>query len=745
MEPKHLKFINTGLKFVPTFNRIDLYFLIFNFYNSLHSLNNNVIYKSSSINTINTSNNNPHLIKYLNKNFPYPKKNMFTLNNSKEFYKLYFTNLLKEFNNTNYNNSSSFSFFDKLLRAIKYKDIIITQCDKNVGIAIFQSSIYNSLCISHLQDTNTYSHLPLNPQSQLLNSARKLLLDLNSKNHISSNLASKLLDTIQQKKLPKFRALPKLHKPNFDIRPLINCSNSTTSCMSKTIDFYLKPIMANHFTYLKDSQFLLQKIHDLSLDLDSELLTADFSSLYTNIPLDDCITVISDIIKHHNLDQINASGFHSLLQFTLKNSFFSYTHKKTILYYQQIKGVPMGTACGPTVACVYLSYFELRYHHMLNETIYFRFIDDIFQIMKKGIFLPFKDIYPNLTLNIETGNSVTFLDLTISINKDLTLDTNLYVKPTHTSSLLPYNSNHPSHITKNIPKSLICRIKKICSDHRNFLINTSKTHLDLIKRGFPHNTIQHHIRYYSSIDRLTLLPYKTKPIPLCNNTISFTTFFDKNFPNLYNRIKDYFNLSYHNYDFSLKIFYKIYPNLNTLLINNINPYSYNHFSICKNNFCKICPYANTNKLLTNPYNLPLLIPSKSSCSSVHSIYIIQCTKHNVFYVGQTSRRINIRILEHLNKIRKYIKSKSNNEAYLVESDKDQTYLYNHFSDTSHNLDFDFRFQVFVTNFNFFRLRMETDLIHIFNSQHPNGLNTCTNQNLQLLSNYPTPPFKSTFI
>ena len=745
LEHRQLKFINTGLKYVPTFNKIDLYFLIYNFYNSLHSLNNNVIFATHSTNTNNNSNIHPQLIKYLNKNFPNPKKDIFTLNNSKEFYKLYFTNLLKEFNTDQYNNTTSFSFFDKLLRSIKNKNIIITQCDKNVGISLFQSSIYNSLCINHLKDSNTYKPLTHNPQQDLLNSARLLLSDLKSKSHISSNLASILTESVKNKKLPKFRALPKLHKPNFDIRPLINCSNTTTSCFSKTIDFYLKPIMTNHFTYLKDSQYLLQKIHNLTLEPDSELLTADFSSLYTNIPLDDCITVISDIIKLHNLDHINASGFHSLLKFTLINSFFSFTYNKSILYFQQIKGVPMGTACGPTVACVYLSYFELRYHHMLNKTIFFRFIDDIFQIIKKGIFLPFKDIYPNLTLNIETGNSVTFLDLSISINNDLSLDTNLYVKPTHTSSLLPYNSNHPSHITKNIPKSLICRIKKICSDHSNFLINSSKTHLDLITRGFPHNTIQHHIRYYSSLDRISLLPYKSKPMPLTKNTISFTTFFDKNLPNLYNKIKDYYDLSFHNYEFSLKIYYKIYPNLNTLLINNINPYSYNHFSICKKLTCKTCPHANTNNILTNIYNLPILIPSKSSCSSTNCIYIIQCTRHNIFYIGQTSRMINIRIVEHLRKIRKYKKSRSNNDFYLTDSDKDQTYLYNHFSDPNHNLDLDFKFQVFVSNFSFHRLRMETDLIYLFNTQYPKGLNTCTNQNLQQLTTYPTPPIKSTFV
>ena len=66
----------------------------------------------------------------------------------------------------------------------------------------------------------------------------------------------------------------------------------------------------------------------------------------------------------------------------------------------------MGTACGPPVACLYLSYFELRYQRILTATIFFRYIDDIFQFKNKKITIPFDLIYPGLTLNTETGNSV---------------------------------------------------------------------------------------------------------------------------------------------------------------------------------------------------------------------------------------------------------------------------------------------------------------------------------------------------
>ena len=65
----------------------------------------------------------------------------------------------------------------------------------------------------------------------------------------------------------------------------------------------------------------------------------------------------------------------------------------------------------------------------------------------------------NLIDNIVYGEEIAFLDLSISFDY-LTnrIRTNLYTKPTNTYSYLLYNSNHPGHIFRNIPKSLFIRI-----------------------------------------------------------------------------------------------------------------------------------------------------------------------------------------------------------------------------------------------------------------------------------------------
>lgn len=101
--------------------------------------------------------------------------------------------------------------------------------------------------------------------------------------------------------------------------------------------------------------------------------------------------------------------------------------KKKHFSYKQTTGIPMGTACSLTVACVYLSYFELRYQLILTTTLFCRYIDDVFQSKIKGQSFPFEEIYPGLTLNTETSKSVNFLDLIISITPTNTIHKNLFV------------------------------------------------------------------------------------------------------------------------------------------------------------------------------------------------------------------------------------------------------------------------------------------------------------------------------
>lgn len=125
----------------------------------------------------------------------------------------------------------------------------------------------------------------------------------------------------------------------------------------------------------------------------------------------------------------------------------------------------MGTIVGPSIANIYVFLLETKWLNIYNPFYYKRYIDDLFLIVK-NIFLKstiesLKTSFRNLTLNLEYGSKVVFLDLNLEIDP-LTkmLDFTLYTKPTNTFSFLITSSNHPNHIFKNIPKSLFIRIRR---------------------------------------------------------------------------------------------------------------------------------------------------------------------------------------------------------------------------------------------------------------------------------------------
>jgi hypothetical protein len=389
----------------------------------------------------------------------------------------------------------------------------------------------------------------------------------------------------------------------------------------------------------------------------------------------------------------------------------------------------MGTACGPSVANSYLQFYEIKFRNFLDKTLYFRYIDDIL-FTDKALLDNFKNIFPNLILTHSTGKTVQFLDLNISLDLDFGFNFDLFIKKTNTFSYLNSKSNHTLQVFRGVIITLVHRIRKICSDYHMFFYHANLLFSRLLEKGYNPKLIQNIIRSYSNVDRKSLLSYKTKNVStIFDNSIFYITTFDKRIFNSSNLLKNIWACSIDNNSFLKKFIFKtIYKNninFNSYYVNNFFiPFSSESFKNCQEPTCNICKYANTSIILNNSLNLPLLIPSPSSCHSLNCIYIINCTRCSKFYVGQTSRSIKVRIKEHLYKIKYFINLNLNfgNLEDKISSNKDTEILYRHFA-SNHNLEQDFKFQVFSTNVISYRHRLENDLILILNTRSPLGLNT----------------------
>jgi hypothetical protein len=105
-----------------------------------------------------------------------------------------------------------------------------------------------------------------------------------------------------------------------------------------------------------------------------------------------------------------------------------------------------------------------------------------------------KDI--NIKIDPTLGTSVHFLDVTIT-NENGKLRTPIYHKPTAEPYILPYTSDHPRHIHRNIPYAALLRAARICSHVADFNIECIRTDISLLLNSYlPHFITQQFNRFF---------------------------------------------------------------------------------------------------------------------------------------------------------------------------------------------------------------------------------------------------------
>jgi hypothetical protein len=253
------------------------------------------------------------------------------------------------------NNISNLTHFElnSLKRFVKEKPFKVVELDKNIGVGFMSNELYDQLSLEMLNDQNTYLSIENDPKEDIVIEIKSILIELFNHGHISRKLYSLLLDV--DGRLGSFRILPKLHKSKYGNRPIINYKEHITSSFCYLIDFVLRPLVKNTESFILDSQNLIQKLENIEIPDGCILATGDFDSLYSNIVHEDCFFMICDFLKDKlDTKYMNIRAFNSFLKIVLKNNFFKYNNR----FYLQIKGIAMGTVCGPSIANIFVYIYE---------------------------------------------------------------------------------------------------------------------------------------------------------------------------------------------------------------------------------------------------------------------------------------------------------------------------------------------------------------------------------------------------
>ena len=171
-------------------------------------------------------------------------------------------------------------------------ELVLTRPDKGAGWVLMDRSDYLDKLQTILNDTEKF--LPDSVQKdrsqQDENKLIQLLKTLKSQNVISKVLFDKLSPVGAQP--PRLYGLPKVHKQNVPLRPIIDMSNSAFHAVAQWLVELLEPMRKAVSKYsLKDTFDFVNRVKDLNVS-NKVMLSFDVESLFTNVPLFETIDFI---------------------------------------------------------------------------------------------------------------------------------------------------------------------------------------------------------------------------------------------------------------------------------------------------------------------------------------------------------------------------------------------------------------------------------------------------------------------
>ena len=159
---------------------------------------------------------------------------------------------------------------------------------------------------------------------------------------------------------PRFYGLPKIHKPDTSLRPIVSSCGSVTYGVVKELAKILKPLVGKSPHHINSTQEFVEQVKHITLAPGECLSSYDVSALFTSVPVDPALNIIKDLLeKDHTIKERTAvavSDIILLLEFCLKNTFFSFHDK----FYEQVEGAAMGSPVSPIVANLYMEYLEQK-------------------------------------------------------------------------------------------------------------------------------------------------------------------------------------------------------------------------------------------------------------------------------------------------------------------------------------------------------------------------------------------------
>ena len=217
------------------------------------------------------------------------------------------------------------------LRELKRdRDHIVLTADKGVAMVIMDRQDYINKA-NHLLNQNTYRSITKDPTNSIKNKLINILKRVKRQTGLYSNTYKSMYPTGCVP--PKFYGLPKIHKPDTPLRPIVSSCGCVTYGVAKELAKILKPLVGKSPHHITSTQDFVEQAKQIILEPGECLSSYDVSALFTSVPIDPALTIIKDLLKKDTTLKertvMEVGDIILLLEFCLKNTYFSFFLSKT--------------------------------------------------------------------------------------------------------------------------------------------------------------------------------------------------------------------------------------------------------------------------------------------------------------------------------------------------------------------------------------------------------------------------------
>ena len=530
--------------------------------------------------------------------------------------------LYKKYQDKDYNQNNHLKEY-RTLNNIKKKlqkgKATLLKADKGNTIVIWYREDYNNK-IQEFIHNNNFITLPKDPTNRFQKEIRKIV------NHCHNTIRKddKWKYINLNPTAPTLKGLPKIHKTNMPIRPIVNWTNAPGHKLGKLINKLIQTHVQLPYAFnVNNTIELIRELEHIPINHSTKLASFDITNMYANIPILDTLNILKLLCTQNNIDKHISNEIITLTHTITNQNYFKFNNT----YFAQTDGLAMGAPTSPTLSEIYLQYMEnIHLYKILNKNNiigYFRYVDDILIIYNQDltdidqVLDEFNYTLPTLkfTMENECNNAINFLDINIHKGIDK-FNFNIYRKPTTTDTIIPQDSCHPL-------QHKYATINYFINRMNNYHLNTQRKEQEIntVKQILVNNNFNN-IKFNSMINKQHKNCNKTEP----------------------NNKPDHNKHKWVTFTYIGKETYTITKLFNKLPIN--------------------IAYKTNNtigKLLNDTESRKTEEKLDSS-----GIYRLSCPDCNMKYIGQTGRSFKVRFKEHFHDF-KYNHSKSKYATHLLEN------------------------------------------------------------------------------